>query len=369
MVEQLLHASPATKQRNEGFSSIEFRSHTVTVSLLAAMDYGMDDYELFDDQPTGFTRWLVPALIISLLLHALLILGLRELPFGPATAMKIEPPPTMIKLKSVQLDPRVLEPRIDKKVQPAAAPHAVKLPKDKPSFAAMMADNKGAPAAPKIDNPMLAEKPKIEATSYERTVQEAESGGVKSVSKNLDQVRQDLLAEKPGISGKPLLDIARPDTDSGGSPSNQGALAGSAAPGFSNLDDLLAQTGPLSKETAPIRMDSDVLYAYDSYQLEPGALASLEKLGTIIQRNPQLIFSIEGHTDTFGSAEYNQQLSEYRAESVKSWLVQNMNVDPARITTHGYGSTRLIVSGGSIQEQSVNRRVEIVLHDREPGTR
>jgi outer membrane protein OmpA-like peptidoglycan-associated protein len=332
------------------------------------MNSGTDDFDLFDDQPTGFSRWLLPALVISLLLHALLLLGLREVAFHPFGDVKPEPPPTMIKLQSIKLDPRVLEPTIDKTTKPAAAPQALRLPKEKASFAAMMAENAGTPAAPKIENPMLAEKPKVEATSYERTVQDAESGGVKSVAKELDQVRQDMLAEKPGVSGKPLLDIARPDVDSGGSPAKQGDIAGASTPGFSNLDDLLAQTGPLSKETAPIRMDSDVLYAYDSYQLEPGAVASLEKLGVIIQRNPQLIFSIEGHSDSSGDATYNLQLSQLRAESVRNWLVQNMGVDPTRVTTRGYGSTRLIVPATDPFDQareSANRRVEIVLHDRE----
>jgi outer membrane protein OmpA-like peptidoglycan-associated protein len=335
------------------------------------MDFGMDDYELFDDQPTGFARWMVPALIISLLLHVLLVFALREFPFRPLGNTPPEPPPVTFKLERIQLDPRVLEPSLAEKQRPAAAPQAVKLPRDRPSFAAMMAQNPGAPAAPEIKNPMLADKPKVEATSYERTVQEAESGGVRSVATDRDQVERDLLAEKPGVTGKPLLDLAKPDVDSGGSPAKQGDFAGSATPGFSNLDDLLAQTGPLSKETAPIKMDSDVLYAYDSYQLEPQAVASLEKLGTLIQRNPQLIFSIEGHSDSSGDPAYNLQLSQLRAESVKAWLVQNMGVDPARVTTRGFGSTRLIVPATQPFDEaaeSQNRRVEIVLHDRVGGT-
>ncbi|MDD5199170.1 MAG: OmpA family protein [Terrimicrobiaceae bacterium] len=329
------------------------------------MDYGMDDTGLFDDQPTGFARWVWPALIISVLLHTLFFLWLRDVPFRPLGDAPSEPPPPahVFKLDHIQLDPRVLEPRMAEKSAPDAAPQAVQLPKDKPSFAAMMAENRGAPAAPKIDTPMLAEKPKIESTSYERTVQDAEKGGVKSVAKELDQVREDLLAEKPGVSGKPLLDLARPDVDTGGSPGKQGALAGAATPGFSNLDDLLAQTGPLTKETAPIRMDADVLYDYDSYQLQPQAVASLEKLGTIIRRNPQLAFAIEGHSDSHGPDDYNLQLSQYRAEAVKAWLVQNVGIDPARLTTRGFGKTRPLVPPGTIEEESVNRRVEIVLHD------
>ncbi|HVE17180.1 MAG TPA: OmpA family protein [Chthoniobacterales bacterium] len=334
------------------------------------MDYGLE-YDLLDDQPTAFSRWIVPALIISVLLHILLFIWLSSQHFQLFAPVAQEKPlPKPFTLKAVTIDPKVFQPQQAEKKQATAAPQAVKLPQDKPSLSAMMSENKGTPAAPKIDNPMLAEKPKIDATSYAQTVQNAEDGGVKSVAKDLDQVRQDMLTEKPGVSGKPLLDLAKPDTDSGGSPATKGALAGGSTPGFSNLDDLLAQTGPLTKETAPIRMDSDVLYGYNSYELQPSAIESLQKLGVIIQRNPQLVFSIEGHSDSSGSQQYNLQLSQQRAEAVKAWLLQNMNIDPARIVTFGFGSTKPIVAATEPFDEvkeAPNRRVEIVLHDRSPS--
>jgi outer membrane protein OmpA-like peptidoglycan-associated protein len=201
-------------------------------------------------------------------------------------------------------------------------------------------------------------------------VRAAEQGGVKSVAGDIDQVRRDLLAEKPGVAGKPLLEMAPPAIDAGGAPAKHGQFAGSSTPGFSNLDQLLAQTGPLTPETAPIRMDADVLFAYDSYQLQPGALESLRKLATLVQRNPQLVFSIEGHTDSSGDPTYNLQLSEYRAEAVKQALV-NLGIDPTILSTRGYGDTRLAVPATHPFDEAAegpNRRVEIVLHDRNPQT-
>jgi outer membrane protein OmpA-like peptidoglycan-associated protein len=333
------------------------------------MDYGLEDYDLFDDQPSAFARWALPALIISLLLHALLFIGLRHLPIHPIP----ETPPKKIVITQFKLqpvDPRIFEPVKNGKKQAAAAPEAVNLPTEKPSLGAMQHPEQGAPAAPKIDHPLLAEKPKVTATTYEQTVKAAEQGGVKSVAGEIDQVRRDLLAEKPGVSGKPLLEMAPPDIDAGGAPAKQGQFAGSSTPGFSNLDQLLAQTGPLTPETAPIRMDADVLFTYDSYQLQPGALDSLRKLATLVQRNPQLVFSIEGHTDSSGDATYNIQLSEYRAEAVKQALV-NMSIDPAILSTRGYGDTRLVVPATHPFDEAAegpNRRVEIVLHDRNPQT-
>jgi len=328
----------------------------------------MDDFDLLDDQPTPFARWAVPALIASLLLHivGLLLLGRLSL-FNTAAAV---PEPEPAKFKLVAIDPAVLKPTANDKPRPASAPQAIKPPEDKPSFASMMAPAKGPSAAPQIKEPILADKPKIDPASFQQTMQAAQSGGVKSVASELDQVRPELDMDNPASSSA-LTELVKRGPKSGGAPAT-GSVAGADTPGYSNLDELLAATGPLTPETAPIRMDSDVLYSYDSYMLQPQAMESLGKLGQIIQKNPQLDFAIEGHSDSDGDAAYNQRLSELRAEAVKQWLVQVMHIDASHITTRGFGNTRLLVPATSPydeQAEAPNRRVEIVLHDRSPAPR
>ncbi|MCX7869786.1 MAG: OmpA family protein, partial [Terrimicrobiaceae bacterium] len=78
--------------------------------------------------------------------------------------------------------------------------------------------------------------------------------------------------------------------------------------------------GPLSPKTAPILLPNDLLFDYDSDALRPQAEESLSKLATLILRNPQSRFLIEGHTDSFGSEEYNLELSARRARTVRDWL-------------------------------------------------
>jgi outer membrane protein OmpA-like peptidoglycan-associated protein len=110
-------------------------------------------------------------------------------------------------------------------------------------------------------------------------------------------------------------------------------------------------------------MPDDQLFAYDSAELQSSAIAQLQKLGTLIQRNPRATFTIEGYTDSFGTPEYNLDLSQRRADSVKQYLVEVMAINPTQIETHGYGQTKFRVSpNGSIDEQRENRRVEIVVH-------
>ncbi len=64
-------------------------------------------------------------------------------------------------------------------------------------------------------------------------------------------------------------------------------------------------------------MPDDQLFEYDSADLQANSVAQLEKLGTLIKRNPKATFTIEGYTDSFGPFDYNLDLSQRRADSVK----------------------------------------------------
>jgi outer membrane protein OmpA-like peptidoglycan-associated protein len=115
-----------------------------------------------------------------------------------------------------------------------------------------------------------------------------------------------------------------------------------------------------------LRLPDDQLFQYDSDVLQSSAIGQLQKLGTLIQRNPRATFSVEGYTDSFGTFEYNLDLSQRRADSVKRYLVQAMGINPAQIQARGYGATKFRTSAnGSIEEQSANRRVEVVVRTTE----
>ena len=131
---------------------------------------------------------------------------------------------------------------------------------------------------------------------------------------------------------------------------------------FSSLDGLLAGVGSVAPGAPPILMPTDLLFEYDSEELKPEAAETLRKLGTLIKKNMHARFTIEGHTDSFGSDEYNEKLSLRRAVAVKEWLEKKMDMREADIRAVGYGKSRLITpSSGSIAEQQINRRVEIVI--------
>ena len=105
---------------------------------------------------------------------------------------------------------------------------------------------------------------------------------------------------------------------------------------------------------------NDVLFAYDSYELLPGAYSELQRVAGIINSDPSVSVIIEGHTDSDGTREYNQLLSERRANAVRSALI-SYGVDPRRITAYGYGEDRPIVPNDSTHNKQTNRRVEVIM--------
>ncbi len=130
--------------------------------------------------------------------------------------------------------------------------------------------------------------------------------------------------------------------------------------GFADLDDLINYSGPVTEDKTAM-MPTDLLFEYNSSELKDTARLSLMKLGFIIQKNPDAEISIEGHTDTFGGDQYNQRLSEARAEAVKNWLTESLRFKPDRLQTRGWGKAKILVPGGSVEQQAKNRRVEIVI--------
>jgi outer membrane protein OmpA-like peptidoglycan-associated protein len=105
---------------------------------------------------------------------------------------------------------------------------------------------------------------------------------------------------------------------------------------------------------------SDVLFRSGSFELLPGARERLAKVSGIILAYPSLHLAVEGHTDSVGGDEYNQTLSERRAQSVRDYFVQQ-GVPAAAIEAHGFGKTEPIASNDTPEGRQQNRRVELVL--------
>jgi len=105
---------------------------------------------------------------------------------------------------------------------------------------------------------------------------------------------------------------------------------------------------------------SDVLFKSGSFELLPGARERLAKVSGIVLAYPSLHLAVEGHTDSIGSDEYNQNLSEQRAEAVRDYFVQQ-GIAANAIEARGLGKTEPIASNDTPEGRQQNRRVELVL--------
>ncbi len=323
--------------------------------------------------------WLWFGLIVSLGIHLALCAYFYRTRFQSAeVAMARNEQTPTFKVRSV--DGSNVEKSSVDNTNPAAKPNPdntdVQLPDEKKSFDKLLQDIQASAAIPDDMRDVLPDQPKVEQPDINSVLTEIERSPAQSLANDPNATHEQSLLNTSSASGRPQpalsgtelatsTTIKRPNTFTSKMPGDSAGPNKGHSPGFSDLDQLLAQKGPLGSGTK-LRMPDDQLFEYDSDMLQGSAISQLQKLGTLIQRNPKATFTVEGYTDSFGSPEYNLDLSQRRADSVKRYLVQAMGISPGQIETRGYGQTKFRASpNGSIEEQSPNRRVEIVVHTSE----
>ena len=132
------------------------------------------------------------------------------------------------------------------------------------------------------------------------------------------------------------------------------------------LDSVLKDLGAkVTAQEIVIQLAADVLFDFDKADIKPIALDTLTKVAKVLNSMGNSPATVEGHTDGKGAADYNQKLSDRRANSVKEWLAKQGGVSAARLSAMGYGMTRPAVSNtkpdGSDDPdgRQKNRRVDI----------
>ncbi len=116
-----------------------------------------------------------------------------------------------------------------------------------------------------------------------------------------------------------------------------------------------------------IELSGDVLFNFDKWDIRPEAEEALKNVAEVINAIESSKVKISGHTDSKGADDYNQQLSEKRAESVKKWLIENTEVDSEIFEISGYGESKPVEpntnpdGSDNPEGRQKNRRVEIVV--------
>lgn len=111
-------------------------------------------------------------------------------------------------------------------------------------------------------------------------------------------------------------------------------------------------------EPAMITMERGVKFDFDRSEIRSDAQTTLDVLIDDIGMHKAYRIEIDGHTCFIGTEDYNQGLSERRAESVRRYLV-NHGIDDALITTRGYGETQPVYGNESLETRCLNRRAEV----------
>ncbi len=105
---------------------------------------------------------------------------------------------------------------------------------------------------------------------------------------------------------------------------------------------------------------SDVLFDTAKFSLRPLAREKLAKVAGIVSGHPGLRLEVEGHTDSVGADDYNQQLSEQRGAAVRDYLLQE-GMAAGAVSAKGFGKTQPVASNDTAEGRQQNRRVEIVI--------
>lgn len=109
-------------------------------------------------------------------------------------------------------------------------------------------------------------------------------------------------------------------------------------------------------------VDSNLLFDRGSAELKQGILAEFKDVADFIRFQKPSKLIIEGHTDSDGDSEYNDRLSQLRAEAVRQLMISQYEfIDPSLLVAKGYGEDRPLVANDSAKNKALNRRIEFVV--------
>jgi outer membrane protein OmpA-like peptidoglycan-associated protein len=147
-----------------------------------------------------------------------------------------------------------------------------------------------------------------------------------------------------------------------------GALAGGAVGNYmdrqeNKLRSQLAGSGvsvTRMGDNITLNMPGNITFASDSAELNPNFYRVLNSVNIVLKEYEKTLVEVAGHTDSTGAAEYNQKLSERRANSVAQYL-EGQGLRSDRVITVGAGETRPVAANDTAEGKQANRRVELTL--------
>ncbi|MCP5538848.1 MAG: OmpA family protein [Akkermansiaceae bacterium] len=329
--------------------------------------------------------WVLLALLFSVIVHVCLYVALGELEWfkgGPAEADDIvwKNHGDQLVVDKDKLQELLPEPDLPKPepIEPEKLSDLPMVDKSLDEFDLMeRMKDKEVKLTPEVDSAKIFSNEKVAIARPNTPAVVAEAMQINAselLGKDLKEMREKLLESSAVSADQPIMALDADEVTKGldtdkffkdAAAKAFGNDAGKFMEGYNTLDGLIGATGGnLPPGEEKILMPTDILFEYNEWELKEAARLSMMKLAFIVQTNEKAQFVIEGHTDTFGTDEYNMDLSKKRAGAVRDWLMERLQIGAKNIKAVGYGRGRPIVNpNGSIEEQSLNRRVEIVIRN------
>ena len=316
-------------------------------------------------------RWILGALGIALLFHG----GLAGI-FGWYRIHGLALPNdhgTMVAgpftIKHIEIDPNALRsPQSD----PIAKLPVAEPPKSPSEFNldARVVEKALQTPLPKLSSPALPEPSRvIAADDLNPAVPLAESDSAQ-ITAEISKGQPTAMDTGPVTTSKLADDLisATPGPAQAGTPAGAQITGNGTAgklPGFAELaPGFHAGGSSISHLPDPVllRLPSDVLFDFDSAVLKPQADPLLSQAVALVTKHPSAEVQIDGYSDSFGRPDYNQTLSQQRAQAVQAWLQEHVGQTGYTFRSQGHGSADYVVSAqGTIEQQQPNRRVEILI--------
>jgi outer membrane protein OmpA-like peptidoglycan-associated protein len=324
--------------------------------------------------PEHLGWWAAVAMLLSILLHVVVFLALDRMKIALRFEQARELSTGAINVRQVEVRPMEVE-------QSAPPENVITPPKDTASLLEevdllnVLPKNEEIDIKPEIKEAEYALQMKNPALEGDPAAIAMEVSSGLEIEADMPELGREPERLRPAEIGQITVDPGAVPVDDGelgkfaedlikrgaGGKVDQGALDGIAS-----LDDLL-DLPPNILLASKTMLPSDLLFEFNSSELRESAKVGLMKLALLMDRNPDLYCWIEGHTDLVGGDEFNLNLSIRRAEAVKNYLVQSMRMDASKIITRGFGRFSPLVIEGDVDQQAVNRRVEIRMRKNTPS--
>lgn len=217
-----------------------------------------------------------------------------------------------------------------------------------------------------IDKLAYVAKQKI-ATAQEVAKAKQAEADVANAARQRDEIR---LQARTAEADKARMNAERAKSQAEQAKADADAARQQAEAAANSARDEAAKNAALQQQLADLQAKqtergivitlSDVLFNVDRAELSAEGMRTAQKVADVLMQEPQSVVLVEGFTDSTGTATHNLELSQRRAESVRSALI-GLGVPPGKIGTRGYGEAYPVASNADAGSRQLNRRVEIVL--------